>query len=161
MDTLGVVTRDTVIYLACTIWDLTDSRQLALHGMQSTTILDEACRRLGEFYLDARIAGGAFGYPESSDTIELEARFTDAAGVQLSECRWRTISASLPTTPARCVSARSCSIQRSYAGGCWGSAIMSRAGFGALARADAACLGRRSVRLWLRAGHGRLRAERR
>ena len=84
---LGVVTRDKVIYLVCTMWDFTDVRQLALHRMQSATILDEACRRRpAGFCLDGYIAGGAFGYPESSDTIQLEARFTNAAAAHLSEC---------------------------------------------------------------------------
>jgi predicted DNA-binding transcriptional regulator YafY len=83
---LGVVTRDTVIYLVCTMWNFTDVRQLALHRMQSATILDEACNRPKEFCLDAYIAAGAFGYPESSETIRLEARFTTGAAAHLHEC---------------------------------------------------------------------------
>lgn len=83
---LGVVTRDTVIYLVCTMWDFTDVRQLALHRMQSATMHEEACKRPEGFCLDAYIAGGAFGYPESSDTILLEARFTNGAAAHLFEC---------------------------------------------------------------------------
>ena len=83
---LGVVTRDTVIYLVCTMWDFTDVRQLALHRMQSATMLDDACNRPAGFCLDGYIAGGAFGYPESSDTILLEARFTSDAAAHLAEC---------------------------------------------------------------------------
>ncbi|WP_414675057.1 WYL domain-containing protein [Massilia sp. CFBP9012] len=45
MHPLGVVTRDTVIYLVCTMWSFTDVRQLALHRMQSATMLNEACNR--------------------------------------------------------------------------------------------------------------------
>jgi predicted DNA-binding transcriptional regulator YafY len=83
---LGVVTRDTVIYLVCTMWDFTDVRQLALHRMQSANMLDEACKRPDGFCLDGYIAAGAFGYPESSETIHLEARFTSTAAAHLSEC---------------------------------------------------------------------------
>jgi predicted DNA-binding transcriptional regulator YafY len=83
---LGVVTRDTVIYLVCTMWDFSDVRQLALHRMRSATMLDDACKRPDGFCLDAYIAGGAFGYPESSDTIHLEARFTNGAAAHLFEC---------------------------------------------------------------------------
>lgn len=83
---LGVVTRDTVIYLVSTMWDFTDVRQLALHRMQSATILDATCRRPARFSLDGYIAGGAFGYPESSDTVHLEAVFTREAAAHLAEC---------------------------------------------------------------------------
>lgn len=83
---LGVVTRDTVIYLVCTMWSFTDVRQLALHRMQSATMLEEACSRPEGFCLDGYIAAGAFGYPESSDTIELEARFTTHSAAHLTEC---------------------------------------------------------------------------
>ena len=84
---LGVVTRDTVIYLVCTMWNFTDVRQLALHRVQSATIGEEACRRPDGFCLDGYIAGGAFGYPESSDAIRLEALFTTNAAAHLAECR--------------------------------------------------------------------------
>jgi predicted DNA-binding transcriptional regulator YafY len=83
---LGVVTRDTVNYLVCTMRDFTDVRQLALHRMRSATMHEEACRRPAGFCLDAYIAGGAFGYPESNDTIQLEARFTNGAAAHLFEC---------------------------------------------------------------------------
>jgi predicted DNA-binding transcriptional regulator YafY len=82
---LGVVTRDTVIYLACTMWNFTDVRQLALHRMHSVTVLDAPSQRPEGFSLDAYIAGGAFGYPESGDTLLLEARFTAEAAAHLAE----------------------------------------------------------------------------
>ncbi|MDY0977709.1 hypothetical protein SOM61_22360 [Massilia sp. CFBP9012] len=34
----------------------------------------------------AYIAAGAFGYPESSETIRIEGRFTSSAAAHLSEC---------------------------------------------------------------------------
>jgi predicted DNA-binding transcriptional regulator YafY len=83
---LGVVARDTVIYLVCTMWNFTDVRQLALHRMQSATLLEAASSRPEGFCLDAYIAGGAFGYPESSDTIQLEALFSSDTAAHLAEC---------------------------------------------------------------------------
>jgi predicted DNA-binding transcriptional regulator YafY len=83
---LGVVARDTVIYLVCTMWQFTDVRQLALHRMQAVTILKDACNRPADFCLDAYIAGGAFGYPESQDAICLDALFTSGIAAHLSEC---------------------------------------------------------------------------
>lgn len=71
---LGVVTRDTVIYLVCTLRAFADVRQLTLHRMQSATVLEEECKRPEGFCLDAYIASSASGYPVSSNTIQLEAR---------------------------------------------------------------------------------------
>ncbi|WP_413674410.1 helix-turn-helix transcriptional regulator [Massilia cellulosiltytica] len=82
---LGVVARDTVIYLVCTMRNFTDVRQLALHRMRSAIMLDEPCNRPEGFDLDAYIADGAFGYSESGDTIQLEARFTSDAAAHLFE----------------------------------------------------------------------------
>jgi predicted DNA-binding transcriptional regulator YafY len=82
---LGVVTRDTVIYLVCTMWNFTDVRQLALHRMQSAAVLDEPSRRPDGFSLDGYIAAGAFGYPESGETLLLDARFTVEAAAHLAE----------------------------------------------------------------------------
>lgn len=83
---LGVVVRDTVIYLVCTMWDFADVRQLALHRMQAATMLDEECRRPDGFSLDAYIAEGGFGYPESAETISLEVLFSKDAAAHLMEC---------------------------------------------------------------------------
>lgn len=83
---LGMVVRDTVTYLVCTMWEFTDVRQLALHRMHAVTLLDTTCRRPDGFSLDSYIAGGAFGYPESSDTLALEVLFTVDAAAHLFEC---------------------------------------------------------------------------
>jgi predicted DNA-binding transcriptional regulator YafY len=82
---LGVVTRDTVIYLVCTMWNFTDVRQLALHRMQSVTVLDEPSHRPEGFSLDDYIAAGAFGFPESAQAILLDAIFTIEAAAHLAE----------------------------------------------------------------------------
>lgn len=82
---LGVVTRDTVIYLVCTMWNFTDVRQLALHRMRSATVLEDASRRPEGFSLDNYIAAGAFGYPESGETVRLDAVFSVEAAAHLAE----------------------------------------------------------------------------
>lgn len=82
---LGVVTRDTVIYLVCTMWDFTDVRQLALHRIQQATMLEEASRRPPDFSLDSYIAAGAFGYPEGPGAVQLDAVFSTSAAAHLLE----------------------------------------------------------------------------
>lgn len=82
---LGVVTRDTVIYLVCTMWNFSDVRQLALHRIHAATILEEPSRRPEGFSLDGYIAAGAFGYPESGETILLDAVFSTEAAAHLAE----------------------------------------------------------------------------
>ncbi len=82
---LGVVTRDTVIYLVCTMWNFSDVRQLALHRIHAAAMLEEPSRRPEGFSLDGYIAAGAFGYPESGETILLDAVFTTEAAAHLAE----------------------------------------------------------------------------
>lgn len=54
MHPLGMVVRDTVTYLVCTMWEFTDVRQLALHRMQAVTLLDTACRRPDGFSMSIK-----------------------------------------------------------------------------------------------------------
>jgi predicted DNA-binding transcriptional regulator YafY len=94
---LGVVVRDSVIYLVCTMWHFSDVRQLALHRMQSATILDERSCRPEGFSLDAYIAAGEFGYPESGEKIFLEALFARSAAAHLTECALSNDQQIVPT----------------------------------------------------------------
>jgi predicted DNA-binding transcriptional regulator YafY len=68
------------------MWNFTDVRQLALHRMRAAMILEEQSCRPDGFSLDGYIAGGGFGYPESGETIRLEALFSQPAAVHLAEC---------------------------------------------------------------------------
>jgi predicted DNA-binding transcriptional regulator YafY len=82
---LGLIVRDRVSYLICTIGDFSDLRQLALHRMQSAELLDAPATCPQGFDLDAYIRQGEMGFP-SGDTLALQVAFTPAAAVQVREC---------------------------------------------------------------------------
>lgn len=73
---LGLVVRDQVLYLICTLREYQDVRQLVLSRMRSAQLLDKPARNLEGFDLDQYIARGEFGMPlESGGTIKLVADF--------------------------------------------------------------------------------------
>lgn len=83
---LGLVVRDRVIYLACTLNGHTDIKQLVLHRLQRAQLLDESVVRPQGFDLDGYIAQGAFGWPrESGGKIDLVVEFSRDAGLGLAE----------------------------------------------------------------------------
>ena len=75
---LGLVYRDSVIYLVCTLWEYTDIRQLALHRIIQVTLLpDRKCLRPTGFDLDDYISKeGGFLYNQSPGKLfKVELRF--------------------------------------------------------------------------------------
>ncbi|MFZ4534932.1 helix-turn-helix transcriptional regulator [Propionivibrio sp.] len=73
---LGLVVRDQVIYLVCTLREYQDIKQLVLGRMRSAKLLDTQARGLEGFDLDQYIAQGEFGIPlESGRKIKLIANF--------------------------------------------------------------------------------------
>ncbi len=83
---LGLVVRDQVIYLVCTLWDYEDIKQLVLHRIRSAELMDEAAKRPKGFNLDDYIVQGEFGWPaESGKTIKLVADFSRSASVTVRE----------------------------------------------------------------------------
>jgi predicted DNA-binding transcriptional regulator YafY len=82
---LGLVVRDRVSYLICTIGDFTDLRQLVLHRMQTAELLDAPAACPEGFDLDTYIRQGEMGFP-CGDTLTLQVAFTPAAAVQVKEC---------------------------------------------------------------------------
>lgn len=83
---LGLVVRDHVIYLVCTLWDYADLKQLVLHRIHSAEIMDEAATWPEGFNLDDYIAQGEFGWPAASGkTIDLVVDFSPGASVTLRE----------------------------------------------------------------------------
>lgn len=73
---LGLVVRDQVIYLVCTLREYQDVKQLVLGRMRSAQLLDTPARRLEGFDLDQYIAQGEFGIPlETGRSIKLVADF--------------------------------------------------------------------------------------
>lgn len=69
---LGLVVRDAVIYLVCTLWDYDDLKQLALHRIRAAEPRDAQVRRPPGFDLDGYIRTGAFSMPFSDQPIRLE-----------------------------------------------------------------------------------------
>jgi len=73
---LGLVVRDQVIYLVCTLREYQDVKQLVLGRMRSAKLLDTPARGLEGFDLDQYIAQGEFGIPlETGRKINLVAHF--------------------------------------------------------------------------------------
>jgi len=76
---LGLVVRDQVIYLVCTLREYDDIKQLVLGRMSSAQLLDTSARKLNGFDLDHYISEGEFGFPlESGRRITLVAEFDRA-----------------------------------------------------------------------------------
>lgn len=82
---LGLVVRDQVIYLVCTLWDYEDVIQLALHRVKEAGLLDDSAPQPKGFSLDAYIREGAFGYKVSETPIRLRALFDEGAALHLHE----------------------------------------------------------------------------
>ncbi len=73
---LGIVSRQGVIYLVCTLWDYQDIKQLALHRFKSAELLDENSVQLEGFSIDSYVNDDQqFSYPISSEPIYLQALF--------------------------------------------------------------------------------------
>lgn len=85
---LGLVVRDAVTYLVCTISEYPDTRMLALHRMRKVAILDTTVKGSSNFDLDDYIASGAFGFHGGKTgikTIKLKALFSSGAAFHLRE----------------------------------------------------------------------------
>lgn len=81
---LGLVVRDNVIYLVCTLWNYNDIRQLVLHRIGAAELLDDPVRRPEGFKLDAYVRSGAFDVLQGKD-IRLVALFLPQAAFHLHE----------------------------------------------------------------------------
>ncbi len=82
---LGLIVRDRVSYLICTMWDYTEPRQLALHRVLAADLLDTPATCPEGFDLDAYIRQGQMGFP-SGETFALRVAFTPAAATQVRDC---------------------------------------------------------------------------
>jgi predicted DNA-binding transcriptional regulator YafY len=77
---LGIVVRDQVIYLVCTLREYNDIKQLVLNRMRSAQLLNVPARKLKDFDLEQYIAQGEFGFPlETGRIITLVADFDRVA----------------------------------------------------------------------------------
>jgi len=83
---LGLVFRDAVVYLVCTLWDYQDVKQLALHRFDGARVLDQWVQVPRGFDLDDYLASGAFAYPVTADRpVRLVALFDADAAKHLRE----------------------------------------------------------------------------
>lgn len=82
---LGIVIRNQVIYLICTLWRYEDVLQLALHRIKNAELLAKRALRPKRFDLDEYIRKGEFGYPLSEKPIRLRAIFDRGASLHLHE----------------------------------------------------------------------------
>lgn len=83
---LGIVNRQNVIYLVCTLWHYHDAKQLALHRFNKVDLLDEAAIRPESFNLQEYIEKDQqFAYPHSDASIQLQALFESRAVIHLYE----------------------------------------------------------------------------
>ncbi len=84
---LGLVYRNGLIYLVCTLFDYTDLRQLVLHRMESAEPLPEQGVTVPEgFSLDSYIRNNAFDVP-AGETLVLEVLFEPEAAAHLYELK--------------------------------------------------------------------------
>lgn len=83
---LGIVTRDQVTYLVCTIWDYEDIRQIALHRISKVKLLAKEATAVEGFELMRYVTNDlAFSYPESPCQLKLKALFDEGAAFHLTE----------------------------------------------------------------------------
>ena len=85
---LGLVFRESVVYLVATLWGYQDVKQLALHRFKSCQLLDQPSNVPEGFSLDDYIQGGAFEYEIcGGESIQLVALFASGAAYHLDETR--------------------------------------------------------------------------
>ena len=83
---LGLVFRESVVYLVATIWEYSDLRQLALHRFQSCSVLEHDAVVPEDFDLDQYLAQGNFEYGDiEGKQMHLKALFSNWAGQHLLE----------------------------------------------------------------------------
>ncbi len=82
---LGLVLKNGIFYLPCTIGDYTDIRLLTLHRLLSATKLDIPATIPEMFNLDKYIASGELSF-ETGNQIQLKALVSPSVAFHLSEC---------------------------------------------------------------------------
>lgn len=85
VNVLGLIEHGPVLYLVVTFLEYVDIRILALHRIQSASILESDIKRPADFNLDTYIASGAFGFGGDIQEIKLEIHFYNGAGLHLLE----------------------------------------------------------------------------
>lgn len=84
---LGLVLRDNVTYIVCTLREYDNVKQLVLHRVRSARLLDTSVRLISGFDLDRYIADGEFGIPsEPGKKIQMVANFDKEVAKKFVEC---------------------------------------------------------------------------
>jgi len=81
---LGLVLKDGLFYLVCSMWDYPDIRLLTLHRMQTASAMDIPCAAPDGFDLDDYIASGELDFAIGGD-IKLKARISRQVAIHLEE----------------------------------------------------------------------------
>lgn len=85
---LGLVIREGITYLVCSLWDYTDIKQLAMHRMSSAQPIEREATPIEDFDLAKYVhQDAAFAYPQSNRMIRLKALFDESAAFHLTERR--------------------------------------------------------------------------
>lgn len=83
---LGLIFKDSAVYLVATLWDYPDVKQLATHRFQEATLLEKTATVPNGFTLDNYIAEGEFDYPTvSGHTINITLNIQPWLNKQLTE----------------------------------------------------------------------------
>lgn len=83
---LGLVSRQSVLYLICTLWDYKDIKHFALHRFTETEILDSPSQQPDGFSLTSYIEQDQeFAYKQSQNLIKLEVLFDKRTAQHLIE----------------------------------------------------------------------------
>jgi len=84
LNPLGLVFKDGITYLVCSMWDYPDIRLLTLHRMQESQVLDKPASIPDGFSLDAYIASGELHFSVGG-TVQLKALFSADSAFHLDE----------------------------------------------------------------------------
>lgn len=75
----GLIFRDAVAYLACTFWDYSDIRLLALHRIEKAQLQETPRQVIPDFSLEAYAKSGVAGWKEGEKPLRFVLRFLPEA----------------------------------------------------------------------------------
>ena len=84
LNPLGLVLKDGLFYLVCSMWHYKDIRLLTLHRMQAAGVMDVPCTSPDGFDLDDYIASGELDFAVGGN-IKLKARINNQVATHLQE----------------------------------------------------------------------------
>jgi len=84
LNPLGLVLKDGLFYLVCSMWDYSDTRLLTLHRMNKAIVMDTPCTVPDGFNLDEYIASGELDFAIGGE-IKLKARVSSQIATHLEE----------------------------------------------------------------------------